>query len=266
MAAIVKCLLPILLALPALAAGQTRPQSDLTHFTQPQLIACYDNLKLCGAHDIYAIEDELEHRRPTLPTSELVRCFSDWHICGVGEGPASGWPISDELRRRGHLTQLLARYGSTTNPDIRDGLEHLAYNSRSPAARSFLNRVFAERLDDGEHLYWPAMYLAKQCDRAALHYLDPGPNSQSIADNFSVSSTQFAETASLFGKCKYRPSIPYLIKIGLNAASLNLVDAADQSLRRFYPNSPHFDSLEAEQKYFCNRANHDSFDVDCFAP
>jgi hypothetical protein len=266
MAALAKCLLPILLVLPELTVAQTQPQPNLTHFTHPQLVACYDNLNLCGAHDIYAIEDELKHRLAKLPTPELVRCFSDWHICGVGEGPASGWPISDELRRRGHLTEILAQYGNTTNADIRDGLEHLAFHSRSPEAQSFLNRVFTERLDDGEHLYWPAVYLAKQCDRAALHYLDPGPTSRSIADNFSVSSAQFAETASLFGKCSYRPSIPYLVKIGLNAASLNLVDAADQSLRRFYPNSPHFNSLEAEQKYFCNRANHDNFDVDCSAP
>jgi hypothetical protein len=266
MAALAKCMLPILLVLPALAAGQTQPQPNLTHFTQLQLIACYENPKLCGAGDYNAVEGELKRRLSTVPSSELVRCFSDWHICGVFEDPANGWPISDELRRRGHLTNIIAQYGGTSNPDIRDGLEHLAYHSRNPAARAFLNRVLTERLDDGEHLYWPAMYLAKRCDLAALHYLDPGPNSQSIADNFSVSSAQFAETASLFGKCRYRPSIPYLVKIGLNAASLNLVDAADQSLRRFYPNSPHFNSLEAEQKYFCNRANHDSFNADCSAP
>lgn len=266
MAALVKCLLPILLVLPTLAISQTQPQPDLTHFTQTQLVACYDNLRLCGAHDVDAIEDELALRLPTLPTTELIRCFSDWHICGVAEGTSSGWPISDELRRRGHIARILARYGDSTNPDIRDGLEHLAYHSPGPAARSYMSRNFAQRLDDGEHLYWPAMYLAKACDRAALHYLDPGLNSESIADNFSVSSAQFAETATLFGKCRYRPSIPYLVKIGLNAASLNLVGAAEQSLRRFYPNSPHFQSLAAEQKYFCNRANHDGFDLDCSTP
>jgi hypothetical protein len=255
MAALVKRLLPILLVLPAIAAAQTEPQPDLTHFTQPQLVACYDNLELCGAHDIYAIEDELKQRVPTLPTPELVRCFSDWHICGVGEGPASGWPISDELRRRGHLTQLLAQYGNTTNPDIRDGLEHLAYNFHSSAARSYLNRNFTERLDDGEDLYWPAKYLAKQCDPAALQYL--------TIKRFSISSAELATSASLFGRCHYRPAIPFLVSYALDAASLNLVDAADSSLRALYPNVPKFSSLEEEQHWFCRAAHHDGYKADC---
>jgi hypothetical protein len=255
MAAFVKCLLTILLAFPVLAAAQTQPQPDLTQFTQPQLVACYDNLKLCGAQDIYAIEDELKRRVPTLPTPELVRCFSDWHICGVGEGTASGWPISDELRRRGRLTQLLAQYGNTTNSDIRDGLEHLAYNSHSPAARSFLNRVFTEHLDDGEDLYWPTKYLAKQCDPAALQYLS--------SHTFSISSYELSTSTVFFGKCHYRPAIPFLVSYALDAASLNLVDAADSSLRVLYPKTPKFSSLEEEQHWFCGAAHRDGYKADC---
>jgi hypothetical protein len=33
---------------------------------------------------------------------QLLACFNDWKICGTGEGPAEGWPISDELARRGN--------------------------------------------------------------------------------------------------------------------------------------------------------------------
>jgi hypothetical protein len=255
MAALVKCLLPILLVLPTLAAGQMQPQPNLAGFTQLQLVTCYDNLKLCGAHDIYAIEDELKDRHPTLPTPELVHCFSDWHICGVAEDTAIGWSISDELARRGHLTQLLAQYGDTPNRGIRDGLEHLAYNSHSPAARSYLNRNFREHLDDGEDLYWPAKYLAKQCDLPALQYL--------TTKRFSISSTELATSASLFGKCHYRPAIPFLVSYALNAASLNLVDAADSSLRGLYPNAPKFSSLEEEQHWFCRAAHHDGYKADC---
>jgi hypothetical protein len=255
MAALMKCLLPILLAFPVLAAAQTQPHLDLTQYTQSQLEACYDNLKLCGARDIYAIEDELKRRVPTLPTPELVRCFSDWHICGVAEGQASGWPISDELARRGHLSQLLTQYGDTPNPDIRDGLEHLAYHAHDAQARSFLNRVFTDRLDDGEDLYWPAKYLAKQCDPAALQYL--------TVKRFSISSAELATSASLFGKCHYRPAIPFLVNYALYAASLNLVDAADSSLRALYPNAPKFSSLEEEQHWFCRAAHHDGYNADC---
>jgi len=257
MAAVLKYLLPILLGLPALAAAQNQLQPDLTHFTQPQLVACYENLKVCGARDIYAISDELEHRLPSLPTSELVRCFSDWHICGVGEGSASGWPISDELRRRGHLSQLLAQYGSATNPDIRDGLEHLAYHSGSPAARSYLNRNFTEHFDDGEDLYWPAKYLAKECVPAALQYLS------NTSHRFGISSYELSTSVVFFGKCHYRPAIPFILTYALDAASLNLVDAADSSLRALYPNAPKFSSLEEEQHWFCRTAHHDGYKADC---
>jgi hypothetical protein len=257
MAALAKCLLPILLVVPTLAAGQAQPQPDLTHFTQAQLVACYDNLKLCGAQDIYAIEDDLKRRLPTLPASELVRCFSDWHICGVGEGTASGWPISDELRRRGHLTQFLAQYGSTTNPDIRDGLEHLAYNSHSPAARSYLNRNFNKHLDDGEDLYWPAKYLAKECVPAALQYLS------NTSHRFGISSYELSTSVVFFGRCHYRPAIPFILTYALDAASLNLVDSAVSSLRVFYPNAPKFSSLEEEQHWFCRAAHRDGYKADC---
>jgi hypothetical protein len=54
--------------------------------------------------------DELVRRLPKLPTEQLIACFEDWEICGAGEGMASGWPISDELARRGNLDELLVRY------------------------------------------------------------------------------------------------------------------------------------------------------------
>jgi hypothetical protein len=198
-------------------------------------------------------------------TERLIACFKDWKICGAADSTATGWEISEELSRRGETDRLIARYGYDKSPDIRNGIEHLAYHHQSRVAADYMRTVFTKRLDDGENLYWPAMYLAKGCDHAALQYLDPGPDQEWIADKFSVSSAQFAATAELFGKCRYRPAIPYLVVIGLHAASLNLVDAADQSLRRFYPTSPKFETLEAEQRYFCERANRDGFQLDCKA-
>jgi hypothetical protein len=257
MAALAKYLLPILLVLPELTVAQTQPQPNLTHFTQPQLVACYDNLSLCGARDIYAISDELERRLPAVPTPALIRCFADSHLCGVFEDVASGWSISDELRRRGHLTQILAQYGNTTNPNIRDGLEHLAYHSHSPAARSYLNRNFTKHLDDGEDLYWPAKYLAKECDPAALQYLS------NTSHRFGISSYELSTSVVFFGKCHYRPAIPFILTYALDAASLNLVDAADSSLRALYPNAPKFSSLEEEQHWFCRTAHHDGYKGDC---
>jgi hypothetical protein len=205
------------------------------------------------------VDSELADRLPSLSTDDLVKCFADWRICGHGEV----WDIADTLKRRGHTDTIIRTYGDSSGWEIRNGIEHLAYNSRSPVALQYMKTNFLQHLDDGENLYWPAMYLAKRCDRQALRYLNPGSKSKSIADKFSVSSAQFAETAELFGRCRYRPAIPYLVAIGLNAASLNLVDAADLSLRRFYPGAPSFDSPNSERKYFCARANRDGFHLKC---
>ena len=246
--------------------SSTRTQStgspaNLKGFTRQQLIACMDTPGQCHARDFYEVEAELDKRLPQVSTADLVHCYADWHICGDSEP----WRISQILRRRGETETMIHEYGLSSEWAVRDGIETLAYDSSSKAAADYMETVFAKRLDDGENLYWPAMYLAKRCDTAALAYLDPGANSKSIADKFSVSSAQFAETAELFGRCRYRPAIPYLVVIGVHAASLNLVDAADRSLRKFYPKSPKFNSLEAEQRYFCKRANRDGFDLDCKA-
>lgn len=243
-----------------LAQGGATP-ANLKNFSRQQLIACMDTPGKCRARDLYEVEAELDKRLPQMSTDELVHCYADWHICGDSEP----WRISEILRARGQTEAVIREYGFSADPLVRNGVETLAYDSSSKAAADYIRTVFAKRLDDGENLYWPAMYLAKRCDVAALGYLDPGPKSKSIADKFSVSSAQFAETAELFGKCRYRPAIPYLVVIGLHAASLNLVDAADRSLRRFYPDSPKFDSLEAEQRSFCKRAERDGFPLDCKA-
>lgn len=243
------------IAVSSIPAQSTGSPVNLKDFTRQQLIACMDTPGQCHARDFYEVKDELDKRLSQMNTADLVHCYADWHICGDSEP----WRISQILRNRGRTTKVIHEYGFSSQWEVRDGIETLAYDSSSKVAADYMETVFAKRLDDGENLYWPAMYLAKRCDVAALRYLDPGPDSKSIADKFSVSSAQFAETAELFGRCHYRPAIPYLVVIGLHAASLNLVDAADRSLRRFYPESPKFDSLEAEQRYFCERVNRDGF-------
>jgi hypothetical protein len=48
--------------------------------------------------------------------------------------------------------------------------------------------------------------------------------------------------------------------------SLNIVDAAEHSLRKLFPGSPkEFASLEAMQKYYCTRAVQEGFKVACKA-
>jgi hypothetical protein len=243
-----------------LAYGQTTKKSgdpDLSKFSSEQLTACFDDSKICGSSNIYAISDELLSRLPTLPTEQLLSCFADWKICGAGESEAGVWPISDELARRGNPHELLVRYWKEPDWLIRNGIEHIAYQFDTPEVTAFMQKVLAERRKDGEDLYWPANYLGKKCDPDGLKWL-------SGRQDRSQNCMQFATTVALFGKCHYRPAIPYLVTYSLNDACLNIVGEADTDLRVMFPDSPkEFNSIESMQKYYCGRAKQEGFKVHC---
>lgn len=238
-------------------ADNAKGKLDLTKLSSDQLKACFDHSKVCGTDDYWRISDELARRFPKLPSAQLVACFDDRKICGVGEGRASGWPISDELARRGDLHELLVRYWKEPKWAIRGGIEHVAYHFETPEVTAFMRRVMTERVRDGEDRYWPVNYLAKKCDPVALKELSSGRYR-------NQGSLQYQTSVELFEKCKYRPAIPYLVDIALYDFSLNIVGAADHSLHALYPDGPKdFDKLEDMQYYFCNRAKHEGFKVKC---
>jgi hypothetical protein len=239
------------------ADGQ-QPKPTLSSLSSTELQACYDDLKRCGAGSIYEILDEFERRLPTLPTDLLLACFDDWKICGTGEGPASGWPISDELARRGNITPLLARFWTEPKLEIRDGIEHVAYHFDTPEALAFMQKVFVAKKKDGENLYWPTNYLAKKCDPAALKELSTGRYR-------NQGCTQYQTSVALFGKCSYRPAVPYLID-AVDDFCGNIGDAAVDDLQILFPNSPKdFNSLDKAKHYFCARAKQEHYPVRCDA-
>ena len=255
------CILLLVLAT-ARAYSQTAKESDkadLSKFTSEQLKACSKDSKVCGSTNIYDISGELVSRLPTLPTEQLVACFDNWRICGTGEGQASGWPISDELARRGNLHELLVRYWMEPNWLIRNGIEHVAYHFDTPEVTVFMQKVLTERKKDGEDFYWPANYLAKKCDMLGLKELSTGRHR-------NQGSMQYQTTLVLFGKCQYRSAIPYLAGEALYDFSGNIIDAAEESLDALYPDHPkNLNTLEEIQKYYCGRAKREGFKVNCLS-
>jgi hypothetical protein len=234
-------------------------ESALSRFSSDELKACFDDAKICGTEDIYSITDELVRRLPELPSEQLVACFDDWKICGTGEDQTNGWPISDELARRGNPHELLVRYWNEPKWTIRGGIEHVAYHFHTPEVASFMKRVLSERVEDGEDLYWPVNYLAKRGDSAALKELSTGRYR-------GQGCMQYETSVRLFGKWRYRPAIPYLVETAMYDACLNIVDAAEESLFAMYPDSPgNLKTLEAMQHYFCGRAQVDGLQVNCEA-
>jgi hypothetical protein len=250
----------LLLLIAAIANGQssqTPAKPDLSKLSSDQLKACYEDKKLYGADEQWEISEELANRLPAFSTRQLLSCFANWKICGVSEDSASGWPISDELARRGKPHELLLLYWTEPNRLIRSGIVHVAYHLKNPDVTAFMQEVLAGGKGEDEELYWSANYLAKRCDPNGLKWLSSRPQR-------SQGCLQFATTVPLFGKCLYRPAIPYLTNYSLHDACLNIVDAAEIDLRGMYPHSPkEFGGIEDMQKYYCARARKEGFQVRC---
>jgi len=188
---------------------------------------------------------------------ELVSCFDDWKMCGLWEDQASGWPISEEIARRGDPHDLLVRYWKERKWVTRDGIEDVAYHFDTPEVTAFMRRILSERMSRKDDHYWAVNYLAKKCDENALKILSSGRYRY-------LGSLQYQTSVELFGKCQYRPAIPYLVGTAVYDFSLNIVIAADHSLHALYPDGPkNFDRLEEMQHYFCGRAKQEGFRVKC---
>jgi hypothetical protein len=237
-------------------SGESNVKPDLSKLSLEQLKTCLHAPKVC-ANDRWEVDDELVRRLPRISSEQLLACFENWEICGVTEDMASGWPISDELARRGNPHDLLVRYWKERKWTIRGGIEHVAYHFDSSEVTAFMRRVVVER-KGGVDRYWPVNYLAKQCDLTALKKLSSGRY-----DN--QNSLQYATSLELFGKCKYRPAIPYLVTTATHDVSLNIVAAAEHSLQALYPDHPKdFGTLEEEQEYYCTRARQEGLKLRCY--
>ncbi len=240
----------------AQTSGRSGP-SDLSTLTSDELTACYTAPKACGVDGVWEISNEFARRLPSISSDRLVACFDDWKICGIEEDRTTGWPISDELARRGQMHDLLVLYWKDHRRAIHSGIEHVAYHFDTPEVTEFMRRVLAERVNDGEALYWPVNYLAKKCDASALKELSTGRYR-------NEGSLQYQASVELFGKCKYRPAIPYLVDFALDDVSLNIVGAADDSLRALYPDAPkNFGSPEMARDFYCRRAHQEGTKVSC---
>ena len=254
---VLNCLLVTFLAPTPYGRAQSS-SLDLRKLPSATLQACYEDLKNCGAKSIYEISDEFTRRLPNLSTEQLLECFDNWKICGAAEDRASGWPISDELARRGNITPILNRFWVEPKWTIRDGIEHVAYHFNTLEATAFMQKAFTAKKKDGDDLYWPTNYLAKHCDPDALKELSTGRYR-------NQGCIQYQTSVALFGKCRYRPAVPYLID-AVNDICLNVTDAAETDLRTLFPRSPkEFGSIEEMQKYFCKRAQNENFSVHCAA-
>ncbi|HKE22376.1 MAG TPA: hypothetical protein VKB88_08300 [Bryobacteraceae bacterium] len=182
----------------------------------------------------------------------LVSCFGNLRPCF-----ADAWSIAEELVKRGGIHSLAGVYWRSKDRAVRAGIEKVAYRQDSQEALDFMRRVVAAKVDDGEDRYYPLNYLAKRCEREGLKAIATGQFR-------SQGSMQYASSIELFGACGYRAAIPHLVEEALWDASLNVVEAAQNSLQKLYPGSPaDFRSLAAMQQYYCEQAVAEGFRLNC---
>lgn len=250
----------ILLVVAAQSGAQSTSASsnhDLSKLSSAQLSACYNDKSICGAADEYAISDELAKRLSAFSSDQLIECMKNWRVCGVENDIETGWAVSVELTRRGSLHPWLVHYWAEPDLLVRDGIVHAAYRRRTPEVTEFMKKVLAQSKGDEDALYWPANYLAKQCDGDGLKWL-------SMLKGRPERCMIWAPTIALFGKCNYRNAIPYIVENSIEDACLNIDDAGVHDLRHFFPHSPReFGTMEEMQTYFCTRARKEGFKVSC---
>ncbi len=247
----------IVLAVASICSSQTQKRPNLSKFSSDQLKSCYSDKTVCGTDDVYAISDELARRLPALTTEQLVACFADWKICGVENDLGTGFAVSAEIARRGNPHELLVRYWSESDGNIRYGIVQVAYHSKTSETADFMQKVLAAGRGDEDALYWSADYLAKRCDLAGLKWLS---ERQGRPEGCLV----WTHSVALFGKCHFRPAIPYIIDNSIHDACLNIDDEGFKDLRQFFPDSPRqFKSVEEMQNYYCARARKEGFRVQC---
>jgi hypothetical protein len=178
-----------------------------------------------------------------LTTDALLGCAGDASKCF-----ASDWDLARELVRRDLGKRALVERLRREREPGRTVLFFALYLSpRDPEVSKVMRRLYHDA--DEEVAYYALNYGAKGCEPEALRILSAEPI-ESRAD-----CQQWATTVALFGECKYRAATPFLVD-SLRYACLNVVFAANESLRALYPEAPFpFRSPSAEAAYFRAKMN-----------
>ncbi len=218
---------------------------------------CQGKPESCGTDDSFAINEELAKGLGEYTTDQILACYDDWKICGVEESRVTGWPISDYLASRGDPHDLMVRYWKERKWTIRNGIERVAYHFDTPEVTAFMQKVLVARKKDGEDFYWPANYLAKKCDLLGLKELSTGRHRNQGSLQYETTLMLFGK-CQYRGAIPYLvQSALYDFSFNIVGGAEESLEA----LYPDHPKK--FETLEEEQKYYCGRAKQEGLKVDC---
>lgn len=172
-----------------------------------------------------------------LTMSQLINCLQAGGNCDQAEAVA-------ELSTRNEPDLLIAAYEQSDDGYQRAKLVEALSYLESSRVSVFMRSV--SRPSPDREAFLANLYLARQGDEKALESLNRVGG--------YVSSSEWAAALHLFGKYRYRAAAGRLID-ALGAASGNVTQAAEESLRILFPGAPvEFKTVEAAQRYFQERA------------
>ena len=153
--------------------------------------------------------------------------------------------IRDEISRRRQIDLLLKSYGVRKDDCQKQWIVEALYQIQKPknhATTEFMRSIAGTGTDQKT---WLALqYLARLGDEKAMATLSQN------CYRYEIPSSSWGETLVLFGKQKYLPAAPCLIKSIGSAAG----EQALEGLRLLFPHSPaNFQSEEEARSYFEKR-------------
>lgn len=166
-------------------------------------------------------------------TALLDVLAGDSDLCGSPTNTADADPCAqaafDELVRRAPVAELVRQAKESSSvPATVWAVRILAALKRPDSERQIENLALGP---PDVASFEATMHFARSCSHRHLARL------RAQWGQYDVPSFAWAEAVGEFGRCKYYPATPELVR-SINAASLNVVDAACTSLREMYPNGP----------------------------
>jgi hypothetical protein len=194
--------------------------------------------------------DELFEKMKPLTRQQLINCLKVKPTgCPLEDRYRDPIWIAAELGRRKHPELLIAAYGKADKVQ-RQYLAEALWHIHDPRVVDFMRTIAFDNLPEGqdtEEVFFPLDYLAQRCDQRALARLNRRVN---FDESFPVGCMLWAPTLEAFGRCNYRAAAPNLV-LALNAACVNIIDASEKDLQKFFPGScQQTKSFEEEQRCY----------------
>ncbi len=152
------------------------------------------------------------------------------------------WDIQAELKKRNITNKIIDIYNSTVDLCQKESLIGILYHIKNNKVKKALKKTATTNIN--KITYYSHNYLAKQGDKKSIKMLNNNWH------KYPVSSWQWSYTVNIFGKYKYKPAVPNMIK-GLDSASGNMFDSCLTNLFKIYPDTRQkFNSVKEAKKFF----------------